>query len=72
MPLAKFFADLGPYARIGTAVAPFVVAILLRLLFGKNRLTGFLIYLATMWFMANVLTAPYSLRMQQELRQIFH
>ena len=72
MPAAKFFAELTPYARIGTAVAPFVVALLLRLFFGKNRLTSCLISLATMWFTVNVLIAPYSLRMQQELRQIFH
>jgi uncharacterized membrane protein len=72
MPVGKFLADFGPYARIGTAVAPFVVAMLLRLLFGKNRLTSLLISLATVWFTVNVLIAPYSLRMQQELRQIFH
>jgi hypothetical protein len=70
MPVAKFFADLSPYARIGTALGPFVAAMLLRLIFGKNRFTGSLISLATMWFLASVLTAPYSLRMQQELRQI--
>ena len=53
-------------------MAPFVVAILLRLVFGKNRLTGYLITLATTWFVVNVLIAPYSVRMTQDLRQIFH
>ena len=71
MPVAKFFAELSPYARIGTAAAPFIVAMLLRLLFGKNRMTAFLITLTTIWFTANVLAAPYSLKMQQDLRQVF-
>jgi hypothetical protein len=54
------------------AIAPFLVAMLLRLLFGKNRLTGLLVTLTTMWFTVNVLVAPYSIQMQQELRRIFH
>ena len=72
MPAGKLFVDLGPYARIGMAIAPFLVAMLLRLLFGKNRLTGLLVTLTTMWFTVNVLVAPYSIQMQQELRRIFH
>lgn len=72
MPAGKLFTDLGPYARIGIAIAPFLVAMLLRLLFGKNRLTGLLVTLTTMWFTVNVLVAPYSIKMQQELGRIFH
>jgi hypothetical protein len=72
MPAGRFFAELGPYARIGTAVAPFVVALLPRLLFGGNRLTNSLVSLSTMWFTVNILLAPYSIKMQQELWRIFH
>ena len=57
---------------MSTAVAPFVIAIVLRLLFGKNRMTGILLTLATTWFVVNVLIAPYSLEMQQDIRQVFH
>ena len=72
MAVGRFFAELSPYARIGTAAAPFVVALLLRLFFGRNRMTSCLLSVATMWFMVNVLIAPYSLSMQEELHQFFH
>ena len=72
MSPAKFFAELGPYARVGTAVGPFVLAISLRLLFGRTRWTNHLLSIATIWFTVNVLIAPYSLQMQRELLRIFH
>jgi hypothetical protein len=72
MSPAKFFADLGPYARVGTAVGPFVVATALRLLFGRTRWTNSLLSITTIWFTVNVLIAPYSLQMQRELHKIFH
>jgi len=59
--------DLSPHARVATAVTPFVAAMLLRLLLGKNRLTRALISLGTMWFAINVLAAPYSERMRQDI-----
>jgi len=34
-----FLEDLSPHARVVTAVAPFAEAIVMRLFFGKNRLT---------------------------------
>ncbi len=40
---------------------------LLRIVLGKNRLTRMLISLGTMWFAINVLAAPYSARMRQDL-----
>jgi hypothetical protein len=59
-----------PNARVATAVLPFVVAMLVRLMFGKSRVTGWLITAATVWFAVNVLMAPYSARMQQDLRNM--
>lgn len=59
--------DLSPHARVATAVIPFVLAMGLRIVFGKNRLTKMLISFGTMWFAVNVLMAPYSERMRQDL-----
>jgi hypothetical protein len=72
MPAGKVFAELGPYARVLTALAPFLAAIVVRLLFGKNRLTETLLSVATMWFLVNILVAPYALEMQQELHLLLH
>jgi hypothetical protein len=72
VPAGKFFEELSLYARVSTAIAPFAIALLLRLLLGKNRLTGLFITVATTWLVVNVLIAPFSVRMQQELRQMFH
>jgi hypothetical protein len=68
--LARIFEHLTPYARVVTAVAPFLAAIVLRLLLGKNRLTRVLLSLSTIWFAANVLMAPYSYGMQQDLANL--
>ncbi len=62
-----FFDLLTPHARVATAVAPFVVAMALRLLMGKNRFTGAFLSLATMWFAINVLLTPYSAQMRHDL-----
>jgi hypothetical protein len=67
--------ELSPYARVSTAVVPFVTAILLRVIFGKNKLTRLLLSVSTTWFAINVLMAPYSTGMQEDLhtlRSIFH
>lgn len=55
--------DLGshlPYLRIATALAPFIGALLLRVLLGRNRVTRFLISASTTWFAVNVLLAPFT------------
>jgi len=72
MRAGNFFAELGPYARVLTALAPFLAAVVVRLLFGKNRVTETLLSVATMWFLVNILVAPYSLEMQQELHLLLH
>ncbi len=70
MALWDLFADLGPYARVTTAVAPFAVAVVVRLLFGSSRVTAWLISASTMWFLVNVLLAPYSPGMRDDLEKI--
>jgi hypothetical protein len=62
--------DFSPYARVTTAVAPFVAAIALRLMFGKNRVTRTLLSVSTTWFVINVLMAPYSTGMRDDLSNI--
>ncbi|MBZ5621072.1 MAG: hypothetical protein LAQ69_20455 [Acidobacteriia bacterium] len=55
-----------------TAVLPFVLAIVLRVVLGRNRMTRTLLSASTIWFLVNVLLAPYSARMQQELQNMEH
>ena len=61
--------QLSPHARVATALIPFIGAIVLRLILGKNRFTRAILSLSTMWFAINVLLAPYSVEMR---REIFH
>ena len=62
--------DLSPHARVATAVAPFVLALALRIILGKGRLTNLLISLSTVWFAINVLMAPYSAKMRDEILRL--
>ena len=62
-----FFTDLTPFGRMGTAIAPFLVALGIRVLFGKSRITHALLSLAMTWFAVNVLMAPFSLGLREEL-----
>jgi hypothetical protein len=59
--------DLTPDARVATAVAPFIVAMLLRALLGRTQFTRWSLMFSTMWFAINVLLAPYSAGMRQDL-----
>lgn len=70
MPPLKIFDALSPHVRVATAVAPFVVAAAARLLLGRSRFTGVLMFLATAWFAINVFLAPYSAGMQQDVRNL--
>ena len=73
--MAPGILGLSPYTRVATAVTPFVLAMLVRLFVGRNRMTGILITASTVWFAANVLMAPFSVYMQQDLmnlRFLFH
>jgi hypothetical protein len=64
------FARLSPYARVVTAIVPFLAAIVCRLLFGKNQVTRALLSIATIWFAVNVFMAPYSYGMRQDLMNL--
>jgi hypothetical protein len=66
----NIFNDLSPHARVITAVLPFAFAVFMRLLVGNNRLTRWLISLTILWFAANILMAPYSARMRQDIRNL--
>lgn len=61
---------ISPHARVATALIPFLAALILRLIIGKNRFTRVVLSMATMWFAANVLMAPYSVKMRQEIRNL--
>jgi hypothetical protein len=61
------FDRLSPYARVVTAIVPFLAAIVLRLFFGKNKVTRALLSIGTIWFALNVFLAPYSYGMRQDL-----
>lgn len=65
-----FFDDLSPHARVATALAPFLIAIALRLILGKNRVTKILLSVSTTWFAINVLLTPYSAHMQTDIESI--
>ena len=67
MSPGRLFEHLSPYARVVTAVLPFLAAIVVRLLFGKNQVTRALLSVATIWFAVNVFMAPYSYGMKQDL-----
>jgi hypothetical protein len=49
-----------PYLKVTTAVAPFVLALLMRFLVGRNRLTQLLLSIATTWFAVNVVLSPFT------------
>jgi hypothetical protein len=62
--------SLSPYARLATAVAPFLAVAAVRLIFGRSRFTGVLLTVATVWFAANVLMTPYSSHMQRDIQSV--
>jgi len=64
------FDDWSPHLRVATAIAPFVVAIVMRLLLGGNALTRWMVTLSTVWFAVNILMAPYSATMRQDIRNL--
>ena len=67
---ASVFEDLSPHARVATAVLPFVAAIVLRLLLGKNQVTRVLLSISTTWFAINVLMAPLSEGMRRDILDV--
>jgi hypothetical protein len=70
VPVLSIFEDLSPHARVATAVLPFVAAMLLRLILGKNRVTQVLVSVSTTWFAVNVLMAPLSEGMRRDILDV--
>jgi hypothetical protein len=66
----EIFDTLSPHARVATAVAPFVAAMALRVVLGQNRWTGLLISISTTWVAVNVLLAPYSAGMRDDILRL--
>jgi len=61
------FGTIAPDQRVMTAVIPFAIAMLLRLILGRTQFTRWAVTLGTMWFAFNVLLAPYSTGIRQDL-----
>ena len=61
---------LSPYARVATAVVPIAAVLAVRMIWGKSQITSWLITISTVWFTINVLTAPYSASMRQEIMNL--
>jgi hypothetical protein len=61
---------LSPTAQVTTAVAPFVIAMALRVTSGKSRTADWLITISTVWFATNVLMAPHSSGVRQGIRNL--
>jgi hypothetical protein len=66
----KLLDELSPHARVATAVTPFLLAMLARLVWGKSQTMSWLITLSTMWFVVIVLMAPYSATLRQEIQNL--
>jgi hypothetical protein len=58
---------LSPDLRVIVAVAPFAAAMTARLIIGRTPMVRWLVTLSTIWFAINILMAPYSTGMRQEL-----
>jgi hypothetical protein len=67
---ASFLDYLTPEMRVQVAVAPVVIALLLRFLLGRTQFTRWSIAIGTMWFAVNVLLTPYSAGIRQDLMEV--
>ena len=70
MVLWEIFDALTPHARVITAVTPFLLAMLVRLVTGRTRFSGYALSASTMWFLVNVLLAPYSRSMTDDIQSL--
>ena len=66
---ATLLDGLSPLARIAVAVAPFAGTLILRIAFGSYPVTRWLVTLGTLWFVLNVLMAPYSSGVRQDIME---
>lgn len=70
VPASSLLDNLSPYARLTTAVAPFFLALVMRILLGNNRLTRVLFSISATWLAINVMLTPYSRPMQHDLQNL--
>ena len=70
MVLWRLFQSLGHDARVATAVAPFLLALACRVMFGGTRVTHWMTALGAAWFVVNVFLAPYSPQMRQDILRL--
>jgi hypothetical protein len=61
---------LTPDELVAMAAVPFAIAMLLRWILGRTQLTRWAITVSTMWFAINVLLAPYSAGIRQDLMDL--
>jgi len=66
----SFLDYLTPEMRVQVAVAPVVIAMLLRFLLGRTQFTRWSIAIGTMWFAVNVLLTPYTAGIRQDLMEV--
>jgi hypothetical protein len=64
------FDGLTPDGRVALAAVPFVIAMLLRWILGRTQFTRWAVTVSTMWFAINVLLAPYSAGVRQDLMDL--
>jgi len=62
-----FLESLTPLSRVTIAGSPVLAAVILRVAFGRNGITRWLVTLTTMWFAINVLAAPFTAGMRQDM-----
>jgi hypothetical protein len=66
----RLLQEISPHARVATAVLPLLIATAIRLFAGKSRTTGWLLTLALVWLVINVLMAPYSPSTRQDIHNL--
>jgi hypothetical protein len=66
----ELFERLSPNTRVAAALIPFLLALVMRLLLGKNRVTEAVLWLATLWFTFSLIMAPISLELP-DFRRVF-
>ena len=64
------YGTLDADALVMMAAVPVIIAVLLRALLGQTQLTRWATTLGTMWFAINVLLAPYSAGLRQDLMDL--
>jgi hypothetical protein len=66
----KLIQDFSRHARVATAVLPLLAAWAVRVFAGKSRTASWLITAAAVWLVINILVAPYSAGMRQDLHNL--